>query len=199
MFMLRFIHCLNMFDQVGWYFSSFFFFSRLVVGASIVEDLFVVLVVFRRVLLGICPKFVQLLRSKLKLNLCQLTMLTLLSSMAMAIAAADDASSMLQKQAVMRDIKSDVTANFSTPSDCLTRTNFHRVKWGLALMAENPSCLACVKDASCSNKLHGAHSSSNYGINCPMRAQNEGGGPTCAGVVDMWYNERYSCSYRSKL
>jgi len=126
------------------------------------------------------------------------TMLKLLSSMAMTIAAADDSSSMLQHEATKgkkADIKLDMKANFSSSSsDCLTRTNFHRTKWGLAPMAENPSCFACIGDASCSNNQHGAHSSRKYGITCPMRAQNEGHGSTCASVVDAWYNERYSCS-----
>lgn len=74
-------------------------------------------------------------------------------------------------------------------SDCLSRINHHRAKWGLPPMTERTDLHSCVNREAEYDKAHGAHSISM----CGEGAQGEAGGDGCNGVIDSFYNERWSC------
>lgn len=75
-------------------------------------------------------------------------------------------------------------------SDCLSRINHHRAKWGLSPMTERTDLHSCVNREAEYDKAHGAHKAFRW---CGEWAQGEGGGHTCNDVIDMFYNERWSC------
>lgn len=81
----------------------------------------------------------------------------------------------------------------SCQTDCKSRINHHRTKYGITpLIEERTDLHTCANRQSEYDKQMGAHKS--YQRCGPLGSQGSGGGSTCAGVIDMFVNERWRCT-----
>lgn len=77
-------------------------------------------------------------------------------------------------------------------TDCLSRINHHRTKYGEALISEREDLHDCANRQSQYDDVMGAHKS--YQRCGGLGSQGSGGGSTCASVIDAFFNERWRCS-----
>lgn len=77
-------------------------------------------------------------------------------------------------------------------TDCKSRINHHRTKYGEELIEEREDLHDCANRQSQYDDVMGAHKS--YKRCGGLGSQGSGGGSNCANVIDMFFNERWRCS-----
>jgi hypothetical protein len=77
-------------------------------------------------------------------------------------------------------------------SDCEIRINHHREKYGIDPITEREGLHTCANRQSQYDKEMGSHKS--YKRCGGLESQGSGGGSTCSGVIDMFFNERWRCT-----
>ena len=77
-------------------------------------------------------------------------------------------------------------------TDCKSRINHHRTKYGIDHITEREELHSCANRQSQYDKKMGAHKS--FKRCGALGSQGSGGGSNCGNVIDAFFNERWRCN-----